>query len=395
MHRSSLPFGLHVPGPSPSLQDLPLRQVAVSTWTSFPTAGARGLIQTGTAYVGQRTAQALESYLHDISEDSPNPVIGGAVVGVIATGSLIAWQTGRLLQSGRQARAAHSGEPVSGREGALYAAATLMVVVAPLATAFVMVGISGPEEGCAILGTVMGIYIGNLARDIANEMMPRPQLAEYDGPQRLTHDDALLRRCGSMMTTSLVFNIPVAAVGRLALGPALAQVDPALSPAIVRGLWAVGNELSKGWAASRDGEAGTVRPEAPHLPRLGVLRESLEDTALRSTLALAPRAAYGLAKAVRGGNEPAAVALEVLGDVLAGLGETRGVHVELGRIRRQRPEAWGLAAAVDEEHGQPLRPDVTPDGPRPESPPAEFAPVNCHDCAALDVELHRPYPSVE
>jgi len=315
----------------------------------FPTAMGRGLVQMGTAYAGQRVANLVQSGLDEWSEDNPGLAFGATMLMAIAGGGLIAWQAGNLLESGRQARAAHEGEPAPDLGILLPPLVGLVTVVGPLATAFVAHNISGdPRRGCEVLSTVMGIYLGNLmGRDFGNEVFPRMPVASYQGPDKLDHHTAILRRGWNMMLTSLVFNIPFAAAAHFWLKPALSAVDPALAPAILRGAWAVGNTLAQGWAASLEGPDGTVLPECVQRPRLDMAK-CFDETAMRSFLALLPALLLKLADDVSD-NEPACYALLISGFIAQGVGEWRGPLREFGAAGQHLQRAGSLPEVGDRQ----------------------------------------------
>lgn len=298
----------------------------------FPTAVGRGVMQAGTAYAGQRVANLVQSGLDEWSQDNPGLAFCAETLMVIAGGSLIAWQAGILLESGRQARAAHLGQPAPDMGVLLPALVGLVTATGPIATAFIAHNVSRePRQGCEVLSTVMGIYLGNLlGRDLGNEVLLRMPLDSYQGAKKLHHHAAIVRRGWDMMLTSLVFNIPLAAAGHFWLRPALSGVDPALAPSILRGAWTMGNTLAQGWAASLDGEDGTVRPKSPGVerPRLDMAK-CFEETAMRSFLALVPTLLLKLSDEVSN-SEPACYALLVAYFIAQGVGEWRGPLRELG-----------------------------------------------------------------
>jgi hypothetical protein len=93
--------------------------------------------------------------------------------------------------------------------------------------------------------------------------------------------------------------------------------------------------MSRGWAASRDGLEGSVRPVfVCKAPRLSP-RKALEETAMRSTMALPAAALYELADRVGKNSQIASYALAGAGFVASGISEFRGPLVEEGRIGQQ------------------------------------------------------------
>ncbi|MBC7376177.1 MAG: hypothetical protein H7346_01925, partial [Burkholderiaceae bacterium] len=118
------------------------------------------------------------------------------------------------------------------------------------------------------------------------------ELADYDGVTRLDPVSAGQQRGGTIMAASVLPNSVAAFAGRLVLQPLLGEV--ALAEAITRGLYAFVNEMSRGVAASLEGEGATVRPLPVACRPHPSVRGWAEENAMRSALALPAQALYGL-----------------------------------------------------------------------------------------------------
>ena len=263
---------------------------------AFPTAVLRGVVQTGTAYAGFYASHQVQDFINDMGEDDAYPamiVAGGlALVG----GGMIGVQVASLLRSGWPVSAADPGEGGPACLATLRGAVLSAMVLGPLATAFVVTELTDDRRrGLEVLNTVTGLYVYSAVRDFINELLPRHlllELADYCGATRLDPASAVQQRGGAIMAASVLPNSVAAFAGRLVLQPLLGEV--VLAEAITRGLYAFVNEMSRGVAASLEGEGATVRPLPVACRPHPSVRGWAEENAMRSALALPAQALYGM-----------------------------------------------------------------------------------------------------
>jgi hypothetical protein len=263
---------------------------------AFPTAVLRGVVQTGTAYAGFYASHQMQDCINNMGEKDPFPALVVAGGLALVGGGLIGVQVASLLKSGWPVGVADPVEPGPACLHALRGAVLSAMVLGPLATAFVATELTDDRRrGLEVLNTVAGLYVYSAVRDFINELLPRHlllELADYDGATRLDAASAVRLRGSTIMAASVLPNSVAAFAGRMVLQPLLDDV--VLAQAITRGLYAFVNEMSRGVAASLEGEGATVRPVPvacrPHPSVSGWA----EENAMRSALALPAQALNGL-----------------------------------------------------------------------------------------------------
>ncbi|CAN5446857.1 hypothetical protein BH11PSE7_BH11PSE7_13860 [soil metagenome] len=304
---------------------------------AFPTAALRGVVQTGTAYAGFYASHQMQDCIHDMGDKDAFPALLVAGAATLVGGGMIGVQVASLLKSGWPARAADPGEPRPVCLDALRAAVLSAMVLGPLATAFVVTELTDDRRrGLEVLNTVAGLYVYSAVRDFINELLPRHlllELADYDGAMRLDAASAVRLRGSTIMAASVLPNSVAAFAGRRVLQPLL--VDVVLAQAITRGLYAFVNEMSRGVAASLEGEGATVRPVPAACRPHPSVSGWAEESAMRSALALPAQGLYGLGGLVGDDtliNVLAQLLVTSVGCTASAVSEFRGLLLQLGRL---------------------------------------------------------------